>query len=175
VILCRARKLLNKETLRQLYFSFLYPYINYCLIIWGKAAASTLDPIFKLQKKAIRIIYNIRYRDSTIMAFKNAKILRLPELYTAAILLFMYKLKNNLLPEIFNSFYSENSSFHRYPTRQANNLRNPRVRSKLASSFLKNTGVTIWNKYSDYLTHEMKLGLFKKQVTEILLADYASP
>jgi hypothetical protein len=87
----------------------------------------------------------------------------------------MYKFKNKLLPEIFNSFYSENSSFHRYPTRQAKNLRNPRVRSKLASSFLKNTGVSIWNKYSDLLNHEMKLGLFKKHVTKILLADYAVP
>ena len=36
-ILTRARKLLDRETLRQLYFAFLYPYLNYCLIIWGNA------------------------------------------------------------------------------------------------------------------------------------------
>ena len=161
-ILYRARKILGQDTLRQLYFSFLYPYLSYCITIWGNAPASTLDPIFKLQKRAVRIVYNIKYRDSTKMACKKAKLLRLPELYTFSILIFMYKFKNNLLPEIFNTFYVENSSYHNYPTRHAKNLRNPRVRTKLATTFVKNIGVTIWNKYSTMLSHEMKNRAIKK-------------
>ena len=119
-ILSRARQFLNKTTLRQLYFSFLFPYISYCQIIWGNAASSTLWPIFKSQKRAIRIIQNLRGRDSTKKSFKALGILRLPELYIHSVLIFMYKYKNNLLPKIFNNFYLENSSFHSYPTRHAN-------------------------------------------------------
>ena len=126
-ILSRARKLLNRETLRQLYFAFLYPYLNYCLIIWGNAPATTTFPIFKLQKRALRIVFNLKGRDSTQVACRNSKLLRLPELYTLSVLTFMYKFKNHLLPVIFNNFYQENSSFHRYPTRQSANLRNPRT------------------------------------------------
>ena len=126
-ILYRARKILGQDTLRQLYFSFLYPYLSYCITIWGNAPASTLYPIFKLQKRAVIIVYNIKYRDSTKMACKKAKLLRLPELYTFSILIFMYKFTNNLLQEICNTFYAEKLSLHNYPTRQANNLRNPKV------------------------------------------------
>jgi hypothetical protein len=171
-ILSRARKLLNRETLRQLYFAFLYPYLNYCLIIWGNAPATTTFPIFKLQKRALRIVFNLKGRDSTQVACRNSKLLRLPELYTLSVLTFMYKFKNHLLPAIFNNFYQENSSFHRYPTRQSANLRNPRTRTKLASSFVKNTGVSIGNKFSHSLTHETKLGLYKSTSIELLIANY---
>jgi hypothetical protein len=39
----KARQLLNKDTLVQLYYSFLYPFITYCNIIWGNAPASHLN------------------------------------------------------------------------------------------------------------------------------------
>jgi hypothetical protein len=73
-ILSRARKFLNTVTLRQLYFSFLFPYLSYANIIWGNAAVCHLSPIFKLQKRAIRIIHNIRRRNSTQLSFQTLKI-----------------------------------------------------------------------------------------------------
>ena len=74
-ILSRARKYLNVESLRQLYFSFLFPYLSYANIILGNAADYHLWPIFKLQKRAIRTIHNIRRRDSTKESFQKLKIL----------------------------------------------------------------------------------------------------
>jgi hypothetical protein len=78
-ILARARKFLDKSTLKQLYHSFIYPYIMYCNVVWGNAPATVIWPIFKAQKRAIRIIANLRGRDSTKLAFHNLGILRLPE------------------------------------------------------------------------------------------------
>ena len=64
-IISRARQILSPDVLKQLYFSFLYPYLIYCIEAWGLAPDITLYPIFKLQKRAIRLIGNIRRRDST--------------------------------------------------------------------------------------------------------------
>ena len=64
-ILSKTKQFLNKKTLLQMYYSFIYPYLIYGNIIWGNATAITLWPIFKLQKIAIRIITNTRKRDST--------------------------------------------------------------------------------------------------------------
>ena len=139
-ILSRARKFLNKTTLKQLYYSFLYPYLTYCNVIWGKATENSLGPIFKTPKRAIRIIENIRYRDSTKEAFFKLKILRLPELYKFSVLLFVYKYKNNLLPGIFDSFYLMNNQVHQYPTRNAGNFRVPITKLRLASTFVKKLG-----------------------------------
>ena len=34
-IICKARQLLNSKTLCTLYYCFVYPYLNYCVEVWG--------------------------------------------------------------------------------------------------------------------------------------------
>jgi hypothetical protein len=172
-ILSRARQLLNKSTLRQLYYSFLYPYLSYCNIIWGHSSDNILWPIFRIQKRAIRVIENIRHRDSTKSAFQSLKFLRLPDIYKFSVLIFVYKFKNGLLPQIFNSFYTENSQIHGYATRNARQFRIPLTKTKISASFLKKTGVTIWNAFDDQITHTVKIGLFKRQITSLLISKYS--
>ena len=43
-ILQTAKKSLNHSTLNTLYYSFIYPYLSYCIIIWGCTYNSTLRP-----------------------------------------------------------------------------------------------------------------------------------
>ena len=49
-ILYKCRNYFDKETMRNLYFSFIYPYLTYCVEIWGNACNIHLDPIVKLNK-----------------------------------------------------------------------------------------------------------------------------
>ena len=88
-IISIARKTLSQKTLIQLYFSFIYPYLTYCLIIWGNSSSSTLWPAFRLQKIALRQIANLKFRESSIPFCKLHKILRLPEIYTHTAATFM--------------------------------------------------------------------------------------
>ena len=174
-ILKRAKPFLNTKTLLQLYYSFLYPNISYCSIIWGNAAQSTIWPIFRTQKHAIRIISNIRKRDSTKESFNKLHILRQPDIYKMAVLIFIYKYKNGQLPKIFDTFYTINAEFHRYPTRVANHLRIPLTKSKHSSSFIKKTGVLLWNLMTSDLSHREKIGKFKKDIKTKFLNSYLSP
>jgi hypothetical protein len=80
-ILTRTKQFLIKMTLIQLYFSFAYPYLIYGNIIWGFVPANTLWPLFKIQKVIIRIIGNIKRRNSTLLEFKKLKIVRLPDIF----------------------------------------------------------------------------------------------
>ena len=61
-ILCKARKVLNEKTLITLYYSFIYPYLTYCVEVWGGASDCYISSIFKLQKRAIRILASANYR-----------------------------------------------------------------------------------------------------------------
>jgi hypothetical protein len=171
-ILSRARQLLSSNILKQLYYSFLYPYITYCNIIWGQAPSSTLWPLFKTQKRAIRIICNIRQRDSTSIASKKLRILRLPDIHTFSILNFMYKFNNGLLPETFNFFFLKNENFHRYPTSSAAQLRTPKAKSRVASSFINKTGATLWNTFSPQLTNYTNMKSFKQELISLLISKY---
>ena len=92
-----------------------------------------------------------------------------------AVLIFIYKFKNGLLPHIFDTFYTQNSELHRYPTRAANQLRVPLTKSKHASSFIKKSGVNLWNSQSPELSHQIKIGKFKKDIKSKYLASYMNP
>jgi hypothetical protein len=104
--------------------------------------------------------------------FINSTFLRLPEIYRLSTLLFMYKFKNGFLPSIFNDFFHKNQEFHNYPTRRAHHLRTPKTRLKLASSFIKHNGVILFHEIPPQITNLTKIGLFKKEIKNILLTTY---
>jgi hypothetical protein len=171
-ILSIAKKILNKKSLIQLYYSFVYPYITYCILIWGYSPASTLWPVFKLQKVAFRIINNLQRQDSSYPFCKKNSILRLPEIYTLYTGIFMYKYKNSLLPEIFNGLFIQNRSIHNYPTRISSKLRIPRVTTKIGETFITKTGVQIWNSLPPNLSTNKSLGTYKHTLIDHLLSKY---
>ena len=55
-ILYKSRPFFSLETMRMLYNAFVYPYFTYCIKVWGNTCQSCLDPLDKLQKRAIRTI-----------------------------------------------------------------------------------------------------------------------
>ena len=55
-IMYKARKYLNKNTLKSLYHDYIYPYITYCVEVWGCASKCYLNSLFLLQKKILQIM-----------------------------------------------------------------------------------------------------------------------
>ena len=49
-IIRRARQCVNKKTLTILYHIFIFPYLIYCVEVWGSACETNLTPITLLQK-----------------------------------------------------------------------------------------------------------------------------
>ena len=55
-IIYKAKTFLPQHILRTLYYSFIYPYLVYCIEIWGMAANIHLNRILKIQTRIIRIL-----------------------------------------------------------------------------------------------------------------------
>ena len=51
VIIIKARKYLNRKSLLDIYHAFVYPYITYCIEVWGNMSNVHLDALVKLQIK----------------------------------------------------------------------------------------------------------------------------
>ena len=51
-MIIKARHCLNKNALLTLYYSFIYPYLIYCNVVWGSNYASNLQKLDSLQKKS---------------------------------------------------------------------------------------------------------------------------
>ena len=55
-IICKAKKLLNSQTLHMLYYCFVYPYLDYCIKVWGDSFKTYMQTLVSLQRKVLRII-----------------------------------------------------------------------------------------------------------------------
>lgn len=60
----KLSRLYSQEALRIAYFGLIYPYISYGVSTWGSCAKYKFERVFKLQKKAVRIIKKLGYKET---------------------------------------------------------------------------------------------------------------
>ena len=145
-ILRMVRSIFPLNILKMIYMSLIYSHINYCNLIWGGAEDGIIEPLFKLQKKALRIITRSGYLEHTAPLFKSLELLKVNEVYKLNCTLFIYKcLKCNYFPELRNTI-QRNSEYHEYNTRGCNSFRNVNVlRLRICQRSFLNNGKNIWN------------------------------
>ena len=74
--------------------------------------------IFKLQKKAIRMISLAKYNAHTEPLFKTLNLLKINDIFTSSQLKFYYKFLKNDLPHFFKDMtFSINNEIHHHSTR----------------------------------------------------------
>ena len=145
-IICRAKHLLNTQTLCTLYHSFVYPYLNYAAEVWGDACDTHLLSILKLQKKAIRIITHSKRLEHTRPLFTKLNILRFEEIHFYKVSLVMFKVFHKMSPSIFGNLFVRNTDVHSYETRLADHFHVPRARTNYMLNAISVKGVNVWNK-----------------------------
>ena len=151
-ILYKCKKFFNEKTLLTLYYSFIYPYFNYCLPVWGGTYESYLSPLVLLQKRAVRLIYGAKKYDHTDPIFRSLNLLKFNQLYLYSLQLFMFKFSRNELTIIFNDFFSRNDSFHGHNTRQQLLYRIPLLRTVPARNTVRLCGTHTYTYFSSFIT-----------------------
>ena len=89
-IIIKSRQFFFSNTLCTLYNSLILPYLQYCLIIWASTYSSHLQPLFRLSKKALRIITHSPPRAHTYPLFKKFKILNIFNIYKYRVSSFVF-------------------------------------------------------------------------------------
>jgi hypothetical protein len=84
----------------------------------------------------------------------------------------MFKFKRNMLPEKFNNFFQTNNEFHSYNTRNAGNLRIPRINSNLAENVITKSGAKLWNNIITIIDCNTSISIFKRKLIDHLISDY---
>ena len=143
-ILTKAKKNLKRETLTTLYYSFVYPYINYAIEIWGGMKVTELDSISNLQRRALRIIAGVPYQSSSEPLFKSLKILNVKKVYISKVAMFMYNVDKGNYPGCITDMYSTNSLYHEYYTRQHDSLHVPICRNDYMKRNIRYVGVLLF-------------------------------
>ena len=115
----KLRNLLPLDVLICLYNALFLSFLQYGLIVWGQAYASYIDPIFKLQKKAVRAISFQPRMSPSLPIFNDLKLLKLSEIFELQLLTFVFDSVKKTSPSCFHDFFLFISSVHQYSTRQA--------------------------------------------------------
>ena len=172
-ILSKLRYYLNSKTLLDLYYALVYPFLTYCLIAWGNTYQTSLQPLFVLQKKAIRIITFSSFSDHTSPLFKDLNVIKLFDEVTFHIAVFMYKFKNRLLPSNFDVFFTSVKESHNYNTRLSSRMTHalPITRTSYGISNIRYQGAKIWNAISENIKL-LSLEQFKKKFKSNIIASY---
>ena len=170
-MLYRAKYLLDKNCLKNIYFSFIHTYINYGNVAWGSTSHTKLKKIFTTQKQASRIISHADKHAHARPLLRDLGILNVYQLNIYQNLLLFYKANHGISPRVFwNKFQKPN---HRYPTRSIseNYYKIPKSTLKQTWFSLSIRGPFLWNKV---LNRDLKLlqnvSIFKTKVKETLLS-----
>ena len=140
-IVIKARKYLNKKSLVNLYHSFVFPYLTYCIEIWGNASDIHFDALIKILKKIVRIILNSAF----LSLFKELNIIPVHNLKLQRICLQMFKYNNNTLPESISGLFVPYTVIHTYNTRNKHNLRPKQTNRAYMYKNFSLIEVYIWN------------------------------
>ena len=86
-----VKKTLNQQSLLLLYNSVFHCHLLYAVIIWSCSRSGQLNEIFKMQKKAIRIVAGVSYNSHTEPLLKKLQVLPLPGLISFPKIQFMHR------------------------------------------------------------------------------------
>ena len=109
------KKVVPQKILRSVYFALVQPYFVYTMPLWGSNHRSqNFDTLFKLQKKAIRIITNKTAKlvgkfQHTKPLFKKTNILTIHNLYYYLTASEAMKVLCSQTPEIIYNFFSKST------------------------------------------------------------------
>ena len=124
---------------------------------------SHLQPLFRLQKKALRIITHSPWRAHTYSLFNKFKILNIFNIYKYQVSCFVFLHMQELLLSPLSSLFVLNSDCHQYLTRQKDILH---LHTHKYSFSLRVQGPQIWNDIPLSLRNSLTLSSHKHKLRD---------
>ena len=110
-IINKAKPFLSKKCLKNLYYSFIYPYVTHCVGVWGNPATSHLLPLCLHQNKVVRIITYSNKMVQVDPLYLELNLLPLYKIVHHRIALMMYAYNHDMLPISHHDLYIKTISF----------------------------------------------------------------
>ena len=76
----KIKPYVNNKTLRTLYYSLIYPHLQYCILSCGRASPATLKPLKTTQKRILRVITRSPYCTPSTPLFSELELLKLDDI-----------------------------------------------------------------------------------------------
>ena len=160
---------LSPSSLRTLYFSLIYPYLVYCISVWGSTYSSNLNRhIYSQEKVYIRIISKSSYDAHTEPLFKALRILKFADIYKFQVGKMMFLFRKGLLPSAFCNMFPLRNTFHSYNTRTCEHFHVASYRTNIRYFAIRFQGPKLFNSFDSSLKNANSISSFKTQLRTFL-------
>ena len=163
-ILYKIRHYLNKETLLNMYYTFVFPYLIYGVEIWGSATLNHINPLKKNSKKCVRANTFSEYLAPSEPIFQTLNVLNFENLVIQRISLLMFKYSHGDVPVSVSQLFRTNNEYHNYNTRNCARIHAPVGTTEASYRTFGYRGIHIWNHISQKINTNTSYPCFKKNV-----------
>ena len=172
-IIGRSSPCLTKLALKTLYYSLVYAYFQYCIIVWGSAYPNNLNRLILQQKRIVRIVNKMPFDAHTDPLFRDLKFVKFVDIYSLHLGKVMYSYKNKLLPLSFRIFFFlRTNQVHSYNTRGSNRFYIPFCRNNISKFSIIYQGPVFLNKLCSDIRNALSLYSFQSKIKNYLLSCY---
>ena len=178
VLLFKIRNFVNVKTLKTIYYTIFDSHINYANVIWAQNS-NVVNIVSVLQKKTLRII-NSQPRDCySSPLFKKQNLLKFEDKIELENVLLVSKYLSNILPSIFDNWFTLCSDMHNYNTAASltGKLFKPSFRTTLyGKNSIALSAFNAWNKiqttFGDVILKNLTTTQLKNLLTKKSIDKY---
>ena len=165
-----TKNLIPTHVLNILYSSIFESHLRYGILFWSNTTLKNLNKIYKMQKKAIRIITKSAYNAHTGASFKKLNILNIYQLIKKEHAMVIYRKTRNLLPLNISNLFTINTSVHQHYTRQHNNPHFQHRRLQITQKSFLHQAPLFWQSIPENIKTKPSIGAFSKCLKRYLLS-----
>ena len=159
-LLKQIKPYLPLEARKLFYNAYILPHFDFCAVIWGNCSETLFNDLYKLQKKAARLILNADFTQRSKDLFSKLGWMPLADRIRYHQAIQMYKCLNKQCPQNLQESFSKTADVHNYTTRSVSNhsLYVPKTHAK---SFLS-IGTKTWNNIPLPIRNSTNLATFRR-------------
>lgn len=159
-LLLNIKKNFSRNSLIQVYYALVYSHLNFNIIHWGYSVDHMC--VFILQKKIIRLIFNLQPKESCRPAFRANKILTLASIYLMRLIIYTKENPRENLEHLMTF-----SNYHSYETRGRDDLVIPKHRTASYERSASYMGIKVFRHLPSGLG-TLNFTAFKQSIKRIL-------
>ena len=148
---------LDQTSLINMYYALFYSKISYNIIAWGQSG--DIQTVFVMQKRVLRVIFNMRNMESCRDTFKKNNLLTVTSIYLYKLFICMYGIKNKLPAHCDN---------HEHNTRNRNNIYINKYNLTLYKKSPLCAGSFLFNKLHSDIKETNNIKQFKAKIFKLL-------
>ena len=163
-IIRKLQKTVPRNILVTLYSTLIYPYLNYCNIAWASQPTTFLEKLYRVQKKAMRVITHSAWNTHSLPLFKTLNFLTIYDINKLQTACFVYSAIHSILPPTFSHYFHLNSLIHEHNTRSSSKFHSVYHSTSLRSYTVRIHAPKIWNALTAEIINAPTVYSFKKNI-----------